>query len=102
MPDGGDRLPRLQERAAQAHAAPAGGDPRAPAGLRGEAGPDRRDPARGIAAGAEGRAGHDGRGARGGASDAMSESATTSDLTLRVGTFEGPFDLLLHLCRTNE
>lgn len=24
------------------------------------------------------------------------------DLTLRVGTFEGPFDLLLHLCRTNE
>lgn len=28
--------------------------------------------------------------------------ATTSGLTLRVGTFEGPFDLLLHLCRTNE
>jgi len=24
------------------------------------------------------------------------------DLTLRVGTFEGPLDLLLHLCRTNE
>jgi segregation and condensation protein A len=24
------------------------------------------------------------------------------DLTLRVGTFEGPFDLLLHLCRTSE
>jgi chromatin segregation and condensation protein Rec8/ScpA/Scc1 (kleisin family) len=24
------------------------------------------------------------------------------DLTLRVGSFEGPFDLLLHLCRTNE
>jgi segregation and condensation protein A len=23
-------------------------------------------------------------------------------LTLRVGAFEGPFDLLLHLCRTNE
>src|SRR2546425_6964382 len=22
--------------------------------------------------------------------------------TLRVGDFEGPFDLLLHLCRTNE
>src|SRR5262249_35794245 len=34
----------------------------------------------------------------------MSENAnvTTSELTLRVGTFEGPFDLLLHLCRTNE
>src|SRR5215467_14212370 len=32
----------------------------------------------------------------------MSESATTSDLTLRVGQFEGPLDLLLHLCRTNE
>jgi segregation and condensation protein A len=27
---------------------------------------------------------------------------TTVDLTLRVGSFEGPFDLLLHLCRTNE
>jgi segregation and condensation protein A len=27
---------------------------------------------------------------------------TDSDLTLRVGAFEGPFDLLLHLCRTNE
>ena len=24
------------------------------------------------------------------------------DLTLRVGAFEGPFDLLLHLCRTSE
>jgi segregation and condensation protein A len=27
---------------------------------------------------------------------------TPSDLTLRVGEFEGPLDLLLHLCRTNE
>lgn len=27
---------------------------------------------------------------------------TSSGLTLRVGTFEGPLDLLLHLCRTNE
>jgi segregation and condensation protein A len=26
----------------------------------------------------------------------------SADLTLRVGSFEGPFDLLLHLCRTNE
>ena len=26
----------------------------------------------------------------------------TRDLTLRVGAFEGPFDLLLHLCRTSE
>ena len=33
----------------------------------------------------------------------MSDAATTSgDLTLRVGAFEGPLDLLLHLCRTNE
>lgn len=31
-------------------------------------------------------------------------TTTTSDttLTLRVGTFQGPLDLLLHLCRTNE
>ena len=28
--------------------------------------------------------------------------APSRDLTLRVGSFEGPFDLLLHLCRTNE
>ena len=28
--------------------------------------------------------------------------STASGLTLRVGEFEGPFDLLLHLCRTNE
>lgn len=27
---------------------------------------------------------------------------TPSGLTLRVGQFEGPLDLLLHLCRTNE
>ncbi|MBI1846240.1 MAG: segregation/condensation protein A [Candidatus Rokubacteria bacterium] len=26
----------------------------------------------------------------------------SGELTLRVGEFEGPFDLLLHLCRTNE
>jgi len=33
----------------------------------------------------------------------MSVSATTSGgLTLRVGDFEGPLDLLLHLCRTSE
>jgi segregation and condensation protein A len=33
----------------------------------------------------------------------MSDAATpASDLTLRVGAFEGPLDLLLHLCRTNE
>jgi segregation and condensation protein A len=28
--------------------------------------------------------------------------APPTDLMLRVGTFEGPFDLLLHLCRTHE
>ncbi|HEU5323000.1 MAG TPA: segregation/condensation protein A, partial [Methylomirabilota bacterium] len=28
--------------------------------------------------------------------------AATGDFTLRVGAFEGPFDLLLHLCRTSE
>ena len=33
----------------------------------------------------------------------MSEAVdSASDLTLRVGSFEGPLDLLLHLCRTNE
>jgi len=35
----------------------------------------------------------------------MTETATgaaPSGLTLRVGQFEGPFDLLLHLCRTSE
>jgi segregation and condensation protein A len=34
----------------------------------------------------------------------MTDGATTAadGLTLRVGEFEGPLDLLLHLCRTNE
>ena len=32
----------------------------------------------------------------------MSVTESSSGLTLRVGAFEGPFDLLLHLCRTNE
>jgi segregation and condensation protein A len=30
------------------------------------------------------------------------DGAAASELRLRVGTFEGPLDLLLHLCRTNE
>jgi segregation and condensation protein A len=33
---------------------------------------------------------------------AASESPSSNLLTLRVGQFEGPLDLLLHLCRTNE
>jgi segregation and condensation protein A len=37
------------------------------------------------------------------AAGAMSEvTEDPSSLTLRVGEFEGPLDLLLHLCRTNE
>jgi segregation and condensation protein A len=32
----------------------------------------------------------------------MSDGETTGGLTLRVGEFEGPLDLLLHLCRTSE
>jgi segregation and condensation protein A len=30
------------------------------------------------------------------------DGAAAGELRLRVGTFEGPLDLLLHLCRTNE
>jgi segregation and condensation protein A len=33
---------------------------------------------------------------------ASSAAAGADELTLRVGQFEGPLDLLLHLCRTNE
>ena len=32
----------------------------------------------------------------------VATTESSSDLTLRVGTFEGPLDLLLHLCRTSE
>jgi segregation and condensation protein A len=32
----------------------------------------------------------------------LTPGSASSGLTLRVGAFEGPFDLLLHLCRTNE
>ena len=34
--------------------------------------------------------------------DSGPTAAAAADLTLRVGTFQGPFDLLLHLCRTHE
>src|SRR5437870_5965235 len=100
-------MPRLQGRTAQAHASTADGDPGAAAGIRREARPDRRDPARRVAARARCRPGRGRRRRRGGASDAMSVDQpnvldTSSDRTLRVGSFEGPFDLLLHLCRTNE
>lgn len=33
---------------------------------------------------------------------AVTPEAGAGELRLRVGTFEGPLDLLLHLCRTNE
>jgi segregation and condensation protein A len=32
----------------------------------------------------------------------MTDAERVQTLTLRVGEFEGPFDLLLHLCRTHE
>jgi segregation and condensation protein A len=35
-------------------------------------------------------------------SDPATSAAAAGELRLRVGGFEGPFDLLLHLCRTNE
>jgi segregation and condensation protein A len=35
-------------------------------------------------------------------SDAVTPDAAGTELRLRVGDFEGPLDLLLHLCRTNE
>lgn len=37
-----------------------------------------------------------------GAEGSAEGGGTSSRLTLRVGEFEGPFDLLLHLCRSNE
>src|SRR5262249_22317155 len=66
-----------------------------------------RDLARGIEAGAQAGGGDDGRGARGREARALSRSMTQVDtapggLTIRVESFEGPLDLLLHLCRTNE
>src|SRR5262245_51608110 len=103
MPHRGHRLPRLQEQAAPAHGAGAGPHPRAPPRARRQAGHDRRDPARGLPTGAPRGPGDDGRGPPRGAARSMSVTETASTgLTLRVGAFEGPLDLLLHLCRTNE
>ena len=34
--------------------------------------------------------------------DAGGEGPESGGLRLRVGDFEGPLDLLLHLCRTDE
>ncbi len=36
------------------------------------------------------------------AAELTPDAAASSELRLRVGTFEGPLDLLLHLCRTEE
>src|SRR5205807_1784164 len=104
LPDGRHRVPRLQGPAARAHAPAPGPDPRAPPAGRGEAEGDRRDPARGIATGARGRQTDDGRRAARGADRAvtmLAPDAATQALTVRVEEFEGPLDLLLHLCRTN-
>src|SRR5262249_8553701 len=91
-------MPGLQGRLAQAHGAAAREDPRAPSAVRREARSHRRDPARRQSPRTRGGRSHDGGGEDGGAFDPMMDS----ELRLRVGTFEGPFDLLLHLCRTNE
>src|SRR6059036_3810423 len=107
MPHGGDRLPRLQGRPAPPPRAQARRHPRAPPEVRRAAGRDRRRLAGGREACPSSGAGDDGGGPRSGESRAMTAYAPKTlepsrDLTLRVGAFEGPFDLLLHLCRTNE
>src|SRR5207245_2032563 len=106
MPHGGDRLPGLQGRPAPPPRAQARRHPRAPPEVRRAAGRDRRRLAGGREARPSGGAGDDGGGPRSGESHAMTADAPKTlesrDLTLRVGAFEGPFDLLLHLCRTNE
>src|SRR5204863_5351627 len=72
-------------------------------GVRGEAEPDRRHRPRRLGARARGGEGSDARGAIESEAGAVSDENGASDsLTLRVGEFEGPLDLLLHLCRTNE
>src|SRR5262245_2721230 len=101
-------MPRLQGRAPRAHAAPAPDDSRAARALRGEAARDRRDPPRGDEARAADRRGHHGPGAQRGEARAVSQDAVStlageaSGLTVRIESFVGPLDLLLHLCRTNE
>src|SRR5436305_1740944 len=73
---------------------------RATPAVHGETGSDRGDPARGESPRTDGRGPNDGGGQGGAAPDPMMVNET--ELRLRVGTFDGPFDLLLHLCRTNE
>src|SRR5207237_9727107 len=81
-------------------AAAARQEPRATTAVHGETGSDRGDPARGESPRPDGRGPNDGGGQGGAAPDPMMVNET--ELRLRVGTFDGPFDLLLHLCRTNE
>ena len=79
LPDGGHRMPRLQGHPAQAHAAAAGGDPRAARALRGEARRARGDPARRLASRAEDRGRDHGRGPRRRQPDGVSAARIASD-----------------------
>src|SRR4029453_5662086 len=95
VPDGVDRLPRVQEGHDQARARRAGADSRtardAERGGRAH-GARRRQRAR-----APGRRRDDGRGARGGG-----HAMSVAPCTVKLDVFEGPLDLLLHLIKKNE
>src|SRR5215467_8993069 len=100
-------MPGLQGCAPETHAPAARRDPRAPGALRRQAARHRRRAPRGLEEGARVRADNHGGGPRRRESRAMSGSAITPEtdapsLTVRVESFVGPLDLLLHLCRTNE
>src|SRR5262245_36301829 len=101
-------MPRLQGRAPRAHATAPSDDPRAARALRGEAARDRRDPPRRDQARAADRRRDHGPGTWRGEAGAVSPDAVStlageaSGLTVRIESFVGPLDLLLHLCRTNE
>src|SRR5262249_61410580 len=107
VPRRGLRRPRAQGRAPEAHVPAPSGDRGAARALRGTTARDRGNPPRGLAAGARLRPEDHGRSAVRGEPRAMSTPSLVSDpespgLTVRVESFVGPLDLLLHLCRTNE
>ena len=79
LPHGGDRLPGLQGRPAQAHAAAAAGDPRAPSGVRGEAGHHQAGALEGSRRARAVAQRDDGRGARRREADAMTARTPTSE-----------------------
>src|SRR6266849_5142217 len=106
LPDGRHRLSRLQGGAPRAHDPAPRQDPGSARALRGQAARDRGDPPRGLSPRPrlcpEDHGGSQISDQPRAAMNTTEAAPESQGLTVRVESFVGPLDLLLHLCRTNE